>query len=251
MEPTESTVAKGEPTPTSGRPGGSHPPSKAFFLWVVLGAIGAGGAGWAAGEWTRETFRPSSAAANEPYAFKQFNFEKDLADGRNAAIVYGTLGALTGLALGFMAGLATGSTRRAIVVGVVGALLGGVAAALPCPWVVPLHRRHYDLAEPSLTLPLMIHGAIWAAMGLGAGLGLAFGCGDRRKLIPGAVGGLIGGAIAALLYNASIALLFAGEFVVDLPISPHGPARVLACLLVPTCVALGAAWGVCGSRRTP
>lgn len=249
MEPTIQNPDGGANPGPSPVPSARRSP-RWLALWAILGGIVAGGAGWAAGEWTRETFQPSSEAANEPYAFKQFNAEKDLSDGRNAAIVYGTLGALTGLALGVVAGLTIGSPRKAVVAGVAGALLAGVAAALPCPWVAPLHRRYYDLAEPSLTLPVMIHGAIWTAMGLGAGAGLGLGLGGGRKALLGAIGGLIGGALAAVVYNTLIAVFFAGEFVVDLPISPHGPARLLACLLVPSSVALGAAWAARGSSET-
>jgi hypothetical protein len=62
---------------------------------------------------------------------------------------------------------------------------------------------------------------------------------------------LLGGALGTVLYDALVAVLFAGEFVSDAPISPHGPARILACLLIPACVAFGAAWGVRERQTKP
>ncbi|MBY0395992.1 MAG: hypothetical protein K2X91_05895, partial [Thermoleophilia bacterium] len=161
------------------------------LLLVAVAAV-AGLAGWQAGERTRETFAASSKAANEPYAFAQFNYEQDMSDGRNAAIVYGTLGALTGLLTGAVAGRLLGSTRTAILGGLAGGVLGGILPALPCPWVVPLYRKWGDPADPSLLLPVLIHGAMWGGLGLGVGAGLGLAAGGGRRLLIGAFGGLLG-----------------------------------------------------------
>jgi hypothetical protein len=204
----------------------------------LIAALIAGTVAWACGEATHDLYRPSKKAAAEPYAFKQLNLEKDHADGLNGAIAFGSLGAATGLALGLIGGWARRSIRGAILGGVAGILLGGLAGAATSPPVVPLHRKYYEAQSPDLKLPILIHGAIWCALGTAAGLAFGIGLGDRRLLIPSAIGGMIGAALATFLFDAMGAVLFPFSEA-DLPISPSRLLRFLARILVAAGVALG------------
>lgn len=214
---------------------------------AVLGAVAAGGAAWGLGEATHELFQPSKEAASHPYAFKQMNAEKDVADGLNAAIAFGSLGGLVGLVLGVLAGVGRGSLRGAMAAGLLGLVLGAVAGALPCPFVVPQYRRHFTPEAPSLLLPVLVHGASWCALGAAAGLAYGVGLGNRRRVVPALLGGLLGGLLGTVAYDALGAILFP-HAQADLPIATEAPARLLARLLVAASVALGA---VMFARSTP
>ena len=233
--------------PGPGRPGelGS---SRYLALWSVLAALVAGVVAWAGGEATYDYYRPSKAAASEAYAFTKLNQEKDVADGRNAAIAYGFLGAATGLALGLTAGLSRRSARSALFGGLAGLVLGGLAPALVAPWVVPLHRKLYWPETPDLKLPIMVHGAMWCALGTAAGLAFGIGLGDRRRVAQAAIGGFLGALLATVLFDALGAIAFPFSRA-DLPIAETVPVRLLSRLLVAAGVALGAAWSVRERRR--
>jgi hypothetical protein len=217
---------------------------------ALAAAVLAGVAAGALGEAVDGRYRPSAEAAAEPYAFRRLNAEKDVADGRNSALAYGILGGATGLALGVVAGLSRRSARGALVGGLTGLALGCVAPALVSPWVVPFHRALYAPESPDLKLPVLIHGAIWCALGVGAGLGFGVGLGGWRRAASAALGGLVGAALATLLYDVVGAAAFAGSRA-DLPIPDTAAARLLGRVLVASGVGLGAALAVreAGPRR--
>jgi hypothetical protein len=220
---------------------------KLMWLWSLIAGVLAGGAAWAGGEATYNYFQPSKAAASQAYAFAKLNAEKDVADGRNAAIAYGLLGAATGLALGLTAGLARRSVRWAVAGALTGLVLGGLLPALVAPWVVPLYRKFYWPETPDLKLPIMIHGAMWCAAGLAAGLAFGVGLGGRRWLIRGALGGLIGAAIATVLIDALGAAFFSLSRT-DLPIAESTTVRLLSRIGVAVGIALYTVWL---ARATP
>jgi hypothetical protein len=254
MEPNDLTSASlPDPVPTA-RP--SAPPDvlagpglpKLIWLWSVIAGVTAGAVAWAGGETTYDYYQPSKAAASEPYAFRKLNAEKDVADGRNAAVAYGLLGAATGLAMGLTAGLARRSVGWAVCGALTGLVLGGLLPALVSPWVVPLHRKLYLPQTPDLMLPIMVHGAIWCAAGLAAGFAFGVGLGGRRRLFRGALGGLIGAAIATVLIDVLGAALFPFSRA-DLPIAETASVRLLSRVGVAGGIALCAAWVVLGTPR--
>ena len=257
MEPTElktpppihDAVPPTEGTPPPESTGEAGLP-RFLVLWAIVVALAAGVLAWAGGEATYDFYRPSKEAAAEPYAFKQLNQERDIADGRNAAIAYGMLGAAVGLGLGAAAGLSRRSTRGAVSGGLAGLILGGIAPALIAPWVVPLHRKWYWPETPDLKLPIMVHGTMWCALGAAAGLAFGIGLGNRRWLPRTVVGGLIGAALATILFHALGAILFPYSRA-DLPIAETQGVRLLSRLLVAVGVAIGVAWSVRETRRKP
>ncbi|WP_435006632.1 hypothetical protein P12x_004144 [Tundrisphaera lichenicola] len=215
------------------------------IVWTcgLIASLIAGILAWGAGEATYDLYKPSAKAAAEPYAFKQLNLEKDRADGLNAAIAFGSLGAFTGLGLGLVGGLARRSIRGAVFGGVVGLVLGGSVGAAISPFVVPLHRKFYEPQAPDLKLPIVIHGAIWCAIGAAVGLAFGIGLGDRRRIVPAAVGGLIGAALATILFDA-VGAIFLPFSEADLPIAPMMLPRFLARVFVAIGIALGSIWAV-------
>jgi hypothetical protein len=215
------------------------------YLWAygLIAGLIAGTAAWACGEATYGLYKPSAKAASEPYAFKQLNLEKDHADGLNAAIAFGALGAATGLALGLLGGWARKSMRGAILGGIAGIVLAGLAGAATSPPVVPLFRKYYEPQAPDLKLPILVHGAIWCALGTAAGLAFGIGLGDRRHVIPAAIGGLIGAALATFLFDALGAMFFPFSQA-DLPNAPTSLPRFLARIIVASGVSLGTIWAV-------
>lgn len=218
-------------------------PLKHLTLWAVAAALIAGVVAWAGGEATHDFYQPSKEAAGQPYAFAQLNKEKDISDGRNAAVAYGLLGAFTGLALGLIGGLSTRSARNAMAGGLTGLILGGLAPALVAPWVVPYHRHLYWPETPDLKLPIMVHGAMWCALGLAAGIAFAIGLGDRRRIAQAAIGGLIGALVATVLFDAVGAIAFPHSRA-DLPIAETMSLRLISRLFVAAGVALGAIWAI-------
>ena len=219
-------------------------------IWALVATLIAGVVACFGGEAMYDFYKPTDEAASQPYAFKQLNFEKDIADGRNSAMAYGMLGAATGLALGLTAGFARRSKRHALIGGLSGLVLGGLAPALIAPWVVPLHRKWYWPETPDLKLPILVHGAMWCALGLGAGLAFGIGLGGRRRIAQAAIGGFIGALLATVLFDAVGAIAFAGTRA-DLPIADVVSVRILSRMLVATGVGLGASWAIREVNRKP
>ena len=116
----------------------------------------------------------------------------------------------------------------------------GASLALLPVYFHALDRAQEELSR-DLTLPLLIHGGIWAACGLAGGLALAIGLGaGRTRVINAAVGGLMGAVLGAALYE----LIGATAFPLDKTTSPLATtwiARLLARMLVATLSGLLAA----------
>ncbi len=224
------------------RPQAKSPTLSALYVGLIAGLIG-----WGVGEAAFDHFKPSKKAAAEAYAFTQLNIERDIADGRNAAVGYGVLGAATALGLGLVGGRAGGSSRRGAIAGLVGLAAAVAAVALLSLAVVPLHRKYYEPTYPDLKLPILIHGAIWCTIGAVGGLAFGAGLGDRRRIAVSLVGGLIGAALATVLFDliGAAALPFSQA---DMPIPKTSMGRLLAYLLVAVGTTLGASMAVAERR---
>ena len=111
---------------------------------------------------------------------------------KNATLAYGLMGGTLGLLLGLGGGLARSTVQSAAVASVVGLALGAAAGAGATLAMVPLYHRFQDarqeMASMDITVPLLIHSAIWAAAGAAAGLAFGLGAreGRRRLLQAGA-----------------------------------------------------------------
>jgi hypothetical protein len=194
---------------------------------------------WGIGEIMFDYYGPSVEARRNRFAFDVLNREQGIADQKNAAIAFGTFGALLGLLVGAAGGALRRSVPAASSAAVAGLLLGGVGAALASYVLVPIFAHYYSDEQPSLLLPILVRGGIWAVAGLTAGLALGWGWHGRRG-IPGAViGGLIGSILATISFEVANGLIFPADRN-DAVIPSSMLTRLLAYLFVAVGVALGA-----------
>ena len=184
----------------------------AMISMAILGlALLAGVAAWRVGESTLNTFQSSKAAENirDPTILNQ---EMPRVGSLNAAVGFGPLGALLGLAMGLAGGLARRSLGGAVLGAVAGLILGTAAGVLPSFAVMPWQWRHRndDPATLELMMPLMVHLGLWSGIGLAAGL--AFGIGGRglqpARLLEAALIGLVGAMLGTFVFEVAGAFLF-------------------------------------------
>jgi len=229
-------------TTATGIPGVLH-----ASVYVVMAALVAGSLAWGIGEKTYDYYRPS-ASARTGRDFTALNREKRIASQKNTAIAFGAFGAL----LGVLTGAAAGALRRSIPDGasatLAGFLLGGIGGSLVSYAVAPIFAQFYSDESPSLLLPFLVRGAIWAVAGMAAGLALGWGWHGSPGSTPGAlIGGLAGSVCGTVAFEVVNAVLFPGDRN-DAVIPSSMLARLLAYLLVAVGAALGAV--LLGGRRS-
>ena len=110
--------------------------------------------------------------------------------------------------------------------------------------LVPLYFRNYPGA--GLSLPLLIHGGLWAAVSLAAGLAFGLGLAGLRRAVEAAVLGVAGAVLAAIAYELSGIWLFPGAQT-DRPLPLSSESRLFAYMVVALITAAVLAFGV--SRR--
>jgi hypothetical protein len=171
---------------------------------------------------------------------RRYNISQDQA----AALAYGGLGMVVGLALGAAGGLARRSTAAAIAAGITGLILGGAAGAGATLALLPSYHATRAAASDEnytndLALALRTHGGIWLAVGAAAGLALGIGLGGGARMARAFIGGILGAVVAAVIYEFGGAVLFpvAETF---RPMAADPIPRLLAHLAVAVCVAAGA-----------
>jgi hypothetical protein len=159
---------------------------------------------------------------------------------RNTAVNFLQQGAILGAVLGLAGGLAQRSSRSALLAAFAGGLLAAIAATLAAHGVLPVYYRNVEPQGNDLLLPLLTHGAIWAAVGAAAGL--AFGLGAARSgwWARCALGGLLGAIAATLVYDLVGALAFPVDKTSE-PVSATAGTRLFAQLAVAVFTAGGAA----------
>lgn len=210
------------------------------YLTILLLAVVAGVAAWAAGESPLVRFRASREAVSMMggQVIETSPRTRALASLRGTSAAFGILGGLLGLALGIAGTVPCRPTRRAWIPPALGLALGAIAGALP-PWVViPLSNRTEDLSGADLGRSMMIHTALWVAAGGVAGLAWGLGAGGRDRALKGLMGGAIGAIVGVVIYDliGGLAFPLAGT---GLPRSTTPTTRLLAYLLI----ALGTAAG--------
>jgi hypothetical protein len=169
---------------------------------------------------------------------------------RTGAVSFIQQGAILGVVLGLVGGLARRSVRSALVAAVAGGGLGAVAAASAAHAVLPVYFRNVDPQGNSLVLPLLTHGAIWMAAGAAAGLGFGIGLGRSGLWARCALGGLLGAVAATVLYDLIGALAFPLDKTSE-PVSATVATRLFAQVAVAVLVAACAAIGATQSPTTP
>jgi hypothetical protein len=156
---------------------------------------------------------------------------------RNAAVAYGLLGGILSLGLAATAAclLPRFSLTRILTAGLASLALGALFGAASSYAVTPLYFNRLGTAD--VTLSLLIHLAIWAAIGATAGLAFSMGCGTRKVLTGSLIGGITGGALAALLFDVCGAFLPLAR--TERPLAEQADTRLAAAVLLSAFVALG------------
>lgn len=226
-------------------------PASSLKTWLlILGAgLFAALVGFAIGETGPTLFRPSTNVPPEMRrnrnAFQNEMERRMVAShGKIAALSYGALGMLLGLALGVVGGLARRSPVAAVAAGLTGLVLGGAAGAGTTIVVLPYYNASRvgvsdEDYNKDLGTALCTHGAIWVTIGVTAGLALGIGLGNRGRVFRAVVGGILGAVVGAVIYEFGGAVFFplAETFrATPVQIVP----RLLAHLTVALCIAAGA-----------
>jgi hypothetical protein len=255
--PTSSDASHRPPRPldsglaNDSTPGPAEKPSSPGRTWLLVLAAGllAGLAGFGIGEAGPKLFRPSLEFSPELMQNRmripaETDRRRTVAEDQSAALAYGALGMVLGLALGVAGGLTRRSPRASIAAGVVGLVLGGAAGAGMTRVLLPIyHATRAALSEADhnndLALALRTHGGIWLAIGAAAGLALGIGLGGGARMARALIGGIIGAGIAAVIYDFGGGILFpvAETF---RPMAIEMIPRLSAHLAVALCVAAGA-----------
>jgi len=222
--------------------------SRVGWVSILIAATLAGLLAWAGGEWVE--------AANTVRLVNEFQVSgnQQLA-ARSAAITtkatlsYGLLGAVLGLTLGLAGGLTRRSAGGAILAAIAGLILGTLAGSGSARLVVPVFLRNENTTvADDMILPLLTHGAIWSAIGVGAGLALGIGLRPSPSLTVRVIlGGLLGALLATMIYELVGGLAFPLDQTGQ-PISAGIGSRLFARLVLVLSVAAGA---ILPTRRTP
>jgi hypothetical protein len=163
---------------------------------------------------------------------------------RNGMTSFGILGGSLGLGLGLAGGLLRGSARSAGLVGIVLASAAGAGAARV---LTPLYFRYYS--GVSLTIPLLIHGGIWASISIAAGLAFGLGVRGPSRAIASVVPAVAGALLATFTYEIAGVLLFHAAQT-DRPLPMSSGSRVFAYLVVSVLIAGASALSVSRRRRS-
>jgi hypothetical protein len=156
---------------------------------------------------------------------------------QNAAVAYGLLGAILSLSLAITAccSLPRYSFTQMLTAGLAGIALGGLFGAATSYAVTPLYFHRLETAD--VTLSLLIHLAIWSAVGAAAGVAFVIGCGTRKVFAGSLIGGITGGALAALLFDVCGAFLPLAR--TERPLAEQADTRLAAAVLLSVFVVFG------------
>lgn len=225
------------------RPATARPVTDHLAIWVLGAGLLAGAMTWLVGEATVATFRPKMEVMNTPAGRMTGATVEEVVrtDVKNATLAFVVQGACLGLAMGLAGGLARHSAGAGIGAGVAGGILGAALAFGASAALQPVYysNRELDRVDPGLTVPMLVHGGIWGAVGLAGGLAFGLGRGGGPSSIARtAVGGLIGGVLAACLFEATAAMAFP-EAATTRPLSRTSGSRLMARMMVALLAAAG------------
>lgn len=259
-DPVRSTVPD-PPAPSRGEVDPTHsglPPAKAAisgpsgraWVMVLVGGLLAGLASFGLGEYALELLSPSpdlppGIRGDRDKAPVEHARRRQVSQDQVATMSYGVLGALLGLTLGAVGGMARPSSGAAITAALIGLVAGAAAGTGMTFLLLSLyHALHAnpspDNATQELYLALATHGGIWVGIGAAAGLALGLGLGGLR-VGRAIIGGMLGAAIATAMYEFGGAVGFPLEKTLEPTATAPGP-RLLAHLAVALCVSAVAFW---------
>jgi hypothetical protein len=226
-----------------GPEGADIAPWPRLWAWAAAAApltmLGA----WLGGESLIEAYSPPNPRAVLGADARQLAGERASAESRNSAVAFGLLGGLLGTTMGLAGGLARRRPLGGARASAIGLVTGSALA------VAAVFRRSFDPAAPSLVLPLLAHGIIFATIGAGGGLALGFGLGEGVRRPRAMLGGFLGAGVGVLAFE----LLIAGAFpllVVDQPMLPTRGSRLLCDVCLVASAALGSTFAVSRPSRT-
>jgi hypothetical protein len=249
--PVETSSTSGSSATSAGGGAGLEAPGLPRLMVIaLLAGLVAGVASWRVGEAAVTRFVPSLNVDR-----KQFNTIEKVTYERlrlviraitnRAMVSYGACGAALGLALGLAGGLARRSATRGLLAAILGLILGGAAGAVGTSQLLPVYfeavRTSEDHLSSNITVPLLIHGGIWTAVGLAAGLALGMGLGGWGRAVQAGIGGALGAVFGTFLYEFTGPFAFPKAATAE-PLATERFARLAAHLSVAVLVALGAAW---------
>jgi hypothetical protein len=221
-----------------------------LWIWALAAGLVAGAAAWGVGEATVSAFRPKMERMMTPVGpmMGTKTEEQVAADTKNAALAFVVQAVCLGIALGVAGGLARRGVARGAAAGLAGAALGGALALAAAALLQPTYYRNIQLdqIEQNLTVPLLVHGAIWGVTGLAGGLAFGLGLkGGWRLIARSAAGGVGGAVLAAFAFEVAGAMLFP-EAKTTRPLSLSRESRLMARMLVCLLSAVGAGAVVAG-----
>lgn len=251
MDVSEPVTKPDESAAAPGPPEGDRVSFGRWMTIALLAGLVAGIASFAAGEFSyvyhKAPLSTFSIGMIRTTAAKTEDVNATVA--KNAILTFAILGIALGATLGAAGGLIRRTPLRAVFAAVAGAVLGGLAGWLASVLFLPLFFRRLVPDPNDLTLPALIHGGIWSAIGAMSGLAFGFGTGSGRRMLNAASGAFLGAVIATILYEVIGVAAFPASQSTD-PMANSWVVRLLARLLVSLFVAAGAAMGAWTSART-
>ena len=212
-------------------------------VWIVTlaASLAAGLIAWAAAEsmLIDETGR-GSKGGRTPIAPMVYST-------RNAISSLGLLGGSLGLALGLAGGSLRGSARSASLAGLLGGVLGGAAGAVAARILVPVYFSNFS--GMSLSVPLLVHGGLWASISVAAGLAFGLGIAGPGGVIETVSYAIVGALLATFSYEFAGVWLFPTAQT-DRPLALSSGSRLFAALAVSLIVGAALALGASRSRSS-
>ena len=173
-------------------------PTRRLAIFVLLGAFVAGFLALGIGEAAAPLIPPDKLEANVMGSKSTIHSRSTpRAVMRSSALQSAILGACLAGCLGVVGGLTRRSIGASLIWGTLGAALGlalGAGLTYACfPWYIQARELH---ASQEFIAAMILHGAIWAPLGAAAGLALALGSAQWRRsgllLLTGLLGALLG-----------------------------------------------------------
>jgi hypothetical protein len=224
-------------------------------VWAIALAAGliAGLGAWLAGELAHGFFQPQVFKVKVGLqTFIQPNATSlNVADLKNAMLVFTALGGVVGLVMGFAGGFAARSPVHGLAVGLAGLIAGVVVGACTSWGLLPFFFRRVVPDPNDLLTPILIHAGVWTAVGALGGAAFGLGMRSGRHVIDAIAGAGFGALLATLVFYGLCEALFpeSGALVL-VPTSAW--VRLLAVFLITILTACGAAKGALGRvPRTP